>query len=251
MSSLPRITEPVRSPAALLQLAVLVGLLLSSSPATAQRPHVRLAVGAGSMGGGDFASLFEDVVASYRARGVGVDVQRLFPAWWTAEAEGFYPVGPVELGMRVQVQRTQADALYGDPAGTLDVRGELRSVFVEPQVAAWRAVAPWLRVGASVHAGVALASSDLTQRIAIDYAPFSGREEAEAEASGRGLSLGASLLIAVPAGPVDASLRLGGRWARVRGAEIEERVNGAVLPGEPALIDYDVSGLSVTLGIGL
>jgi hypothetical protein len=251
MNAIPHSAKPVQLTAVLVQFAVLVGLLFLPSSATAQRPHVRLAVGTSTMGGGDYASLFEDVVASYQSRGVDVGVQRLFPAWWTAEADGFYPLGPVELGVRLQVQRTQADALYSDPAGTLDIRSELCSVFVEPQVAAWHAVAPWLRVGASVHAGVALTSSDLTQLITIDYAPFSGREEAEAEASGRGLSLGASLLIAVPVGPVDASLRLGGRWARVRGVEVEERVNGTVLPGEPATLDYDVSGISATLGIGL
>lgn len=223
---------------------LLFALLVLSASASAQ--HGRVAVGLGTADLGDFQTAFEDQVASYQRVASGVAAQRTFPAWRLVEAEGMTTLGPVEVGGRVQGRWAESDALYGDYAGTVDVTSRVRAWVFDAQVAV--PVRPGVRVAG--HGGFAAVSSRLESTYVASAQGLEASGAYAFEGDGLGPTLGASVLVEVPAGPVGLIARLGARWGRVRELDATERTPNGQTEGR-ILLNHGLSGISLTLGASL
>ena len=223
---------------------LLIAMLLIAGPASAQR--TRVAVGIGSAGLGTFGAAFDQQVEGFAQVAPGLAAQRSFPVWWTVEAEGAVPKGPVEVGARIEARWSQADALYGDYAGTVDVTGRVRAVLVEAVVAVPLTEA--LRVQA--HGGGIALESRLTSDAAAALDGQSALVQYSLRGTGLGITAGASLMLDVPVGRTAVSARLGARWGHVRELDATERTPTSQTTGRLRL-DHALSGATLTIGIGL
>ena len=115
------------------RILLLIGLcLLGLSEAEAQAPPaapgltVHLYGGATDHALGGATDFWRDVIGAYREAGVPVPEQRMYPATYVTGAEVLLPLRPgVRFGVGVQWSQTWATSLYGDYAGTLDLRSRV------------------------------------------------------------------------------------------------------------------------------
>ena len=225
----------------------------ADGPAEASaRRAIRLhaAVGRGTLAVGDFGQLFTSSVEGYRAQGVPMEVQREYPPAWAAEVAVHRAEGLFESAIRLQAQRAAADALYGDYAGTLDVRSRLTAVFLEAEVG------PRWRIGDRAWAGVAFVPGGalVATRLTHDLALTIGGEATsryEARTRGLGWSAGLSSSAGLRVGGVALAARLGVRYAVVRNVRLVERADGQEVQDQRGRLDHDLTGLTLTLGVEL
>lgn len=224
-------------------------LLLLAPPAMAQNAvQGRVALGVGSAGLGDFGAAFDAIVEGYAQVAPGLVAQRSYPVWWIAEADVHAPVGPVQVGARVQSRWSQADALYGDYAGTVDVVGRARALLGEVEVAI--PISERLPLRAAVHGGGVYLRSRLTADAVATVDGQTGESVYRLTGTGIGWTAGVSLLLDVPVGPAALSTRLGARWAHVPKIDAREVTDVSQTEGRLAL-DHDLSGVTLTVGLGL
>ena len=224
-------------------LILLIGLW-SAGSASAQ---ARVAVGAGTaaLGGVDVA--FGNLVNGLAQVAPGLAAQRSYSVWWVTEAEAHVPVGPIGVGARVQGRWSQADALYGDWAGTVDVIGRTQALLGELDVA-FPLGPPGLRVAA--HAGSALVSTRLSADASAEFEGRTEQVQYRLTGTGVGPTVGASVLWDIPVGPGAISARLGARWGRVSALKAQETTDVSQTEGELRL-GHNFDGVSLTVGVGL
>ncbi len=232
----------------LLLTLTLLGMLagLAATPAQAQR-WSRLALGVGSAGLGDAGLAFDNLVDGFAQVAPGLVAQRAYPVWWIAEAEAGAPAGPVEFGVRVQGRWAQADALYGDYAGTVDVVGRTRALIGEVGVAL--PIRSW-PLNVAVHGGGIVASTRLSADAVATYDGRTERTFYRLTGDGLGPTVAASVLLRVPVEPVALSARLGARWGRVSTFRAREATPNSQTDGDLRLV-HDLSGVTLTVGVGL
>lgn len=223
--------------------------LLFAAPVLAQeRPQGRIAVGVGSAGLGDFGAAFDALAEGYAQVAPGLVAQRAYPVWWIAEADAHTPVGPVQVGARVQGRWSQADALYGDYAGTVDVIGRASALLGEVEAAL--PISERLPLRAAVHGGGVYLRSRLTADAVATVDGQTAQPVYSLAGTGTGWTVGASLLLDVPVGPAALSARLGARWAHVPKLDAREVTDVSQTEGRVNL-DHDLSGLTLTVGLRL
>ena len=222
-----------------------LSLLLAASAAA--QPSSRVAVGVGSGGLGDAGAAFESLVAGFAQVAPGLSAQRAYPVWWLAEAGARLPVRGLELGGRVQGRWAQADALYGDYAGTVDVVGRTAALVIEGEVATRLGDGP---ARLALHSGVVALSTELTADATASVDGRSATAAYRLTGTGTGMTVGASLLVDAPLGPATVSARLGARWGRVASLRAQEVTDTGQTNGELPLA-HDLTGVTLTVGVGL
>lgn len=227
----------------LILLMVLGG---TAQPAQSQQ-RTRIAVGVASAHLGDAGRAFDNLVTGFAQVAPGLQAQRAYPAWWMLEAGASVPLGPVDVGARAQGRWTQADALYGDYAGTVDVVGRTRALVGEAEASI--PLGPE-RVRAGAHVGAVVTSTRLTADAVATLDGQTEQSRYRLTGTGVGPTAGASLHARLPMGAAAVSARLGVRWGQVRRLNAQESTPTSQTSGQLRLV-HGFSGVSFTLGVEL
>jgi hypothetical protein len=189
---------------------------------------------------------FRDAVASYRP--VEVPIQRSYPGRGIVGVSvRIDPLPRWEVGIGGRYTSTEADALYGDYAGTLDLRSRTRMWTLEAVTAYAFDIAGPVDPVAGARGGIAFAHYELENTINVSFDDVSDRATGRVDADGRGYTAGAFLGARYTRGRITVQADAGYRLARVSrpGATIEEP-NGS--ESGDLRFDLDYSGVVTTLG---
>jgi opacity protein-like surface antigen len=195
---------------------------------------------------GEAEAFFQETVGRYQP--VDVPIQRSYP---NRDLIGLSlrvdPLPRWEVGIGGRYTSTEADALYGDYAGTLDVRSRTRMWTLEAITAYAFDIAGPVDPVAGARAGIAFAHYELENTINVSFDGVSDRATGRVDADGRGYTAGAFLGARYARGRITVQADAGYRLARVSrpGATIEEP-NGS--ESGDLRFDLDYSGVVTTLG---
>ena len=215
--------------------------------ASSAQPSGRVAVGAGTASPSDLGRAFGNLVVGFGQVAPGLSAQRAYPVWWVAEAEARSSVwGSFSAGGRLQGRWSQADALYGDYAGTVDVVGRTRAVLAEVEVSQQLREGP---LRAALHGGVVVTSTQITAEAVATVEDQTERTSYRLTGSGTGPTVGASLLAETRVGGIGLAARLGARWGHVTELDARETTPTSQTEGRLRL-RHGFSGLTLTVGVG-
>jgi len=195
---------------------------------------------------GDAEGVFRQAVASYRP--VDVPIQRSYPNRGLAGLSvRVDPLPQWEVGIGTRYTRTSAAALYGDYAGTLDVRSRTRMWTLEVLTAYAFDIAGPIDPVVGARGGLAFAHYELENTVALTFDGMNERATGRVEADGRGYPAGVSVGARYMRGRLTVQADAGYRLARVSdpGATIDDA--SGTESGE-LRFDLDYSGVVTTLG---
>lgn len=224
------------------------------APDAARRIVLRLDAGGSGAALSQVREIFTSTLAEYRAAGVPVQLQRDFPMGATLRGAVLTSVSDrLMVGLSVGGASTSAVSLYGDYAGTLDVRARTTALFAnitaEYRLSTLGDMTPFL----GVEGGFMHVRTRFEQRVAFRYedlqTPVSSKYELSAV--GVGYNVGVVAGVRYPIGPISVVGQAGYRRAMSSKAYLVERIDGASRPLGRGVSEQDMSGVHLTVGIAL
>ena len=212
--------------------------------------EVRVTGGLASLSLGDAAAFHQSAVRAYVDAGVPVPTQRSFPAGLSGGVDVLWPRsafggGQSRFGVGARFAGAEAQSLYGDYAGTLDLVSTVSALFVE-SVSVVELGGGRVRPFLGSRGGTVLASSATEE--SLDLGEL-GASRSRVGGRGVGYSLEGFGGLAAGAGRVGVFVQGGYRYARVPRLDGEVRVDGAAV-GEGRLpYGLGLSGWSGAIGL--
>ena len=224
------------------------------APDAARRIVLRIDVGGSGAALAQVREIFTSTLAEYRAAGVPAQLQREFPRGPTLRGAVLTSVSDrLMVGLSVGGASTSAVSLYGDYAGTLDVRARTTALFMnitaEYRLGTLGDMTPFL----GAEGGFMHARTRFEQQVEFGYeglqAPVSSGYELSAV--GAGYNGGVVAGVRYPIGPVSVMGQVGYRRAMSSKATLVERIDGTSRPLGRGVFEQDMSGVHLTVGIAL
>ncbi len=236
-------------------------LLMWATPrevrAQESRTHVRIRVeaGRGGVALGQVRDTFAELLGAYRSAGVSLPDQRSFPAGPQFGGGVLVSVtNALYAGLTLQTTHTSAVSLYGDFAGTVDVRARTSAMFLNLAAEVDVPISKWLVPFAGMEGGPMFVHSRFEQDVALAYGdlqpPVSSSYELEVDGK-KGYNILSFVGVRWYIGSIGVAGRFGYRKAVASEANAVERINGEVGAEGRAELEQDLSGIVATLGLVL